>query len=98
MIAYKLFQKRRDKITSLFINAKQPYKLNKWYKARLYKTEGFKKRKGFHCVPEPNAPHLSLRNREWYKIEIEEFNELIKPKNQGGKWFIANKMRILERI
>lgn len=96
MIAYKLFQKNKDSICSLFINKRQKYQLNKWYRAKLYKTDGFKPRKGFHCVPIPNnAPHLSNRGREWYKIEIDDFSELQKPQSQGGKWFIANKMKIL---
>lgn len=99
MIAYKLFRKLKDgSLHSLFINKKVNLPLNKWLVAKTYPTKNFKIRHGFHCCPRPVAPHLSLRNRAWYKVEIKNFKELQKCKFQGGKWFIAKNIRILEEV
>lgn len=99
MTAYKLFTLRKNgELSSLFINKQDRLPINKWLTAKLYPTPGFKERFGWHCCPRPKAPHLSNRNRAWYKIEIKNFKELTKPKNQGGKWFLARKMRILNKV
>ncbi len=99
MIAYKLFRKLKDNsLRSLFINKTNILPLNKWLNAKTYPTKGFKIRHGWHSCPKPNAPHLSLKNRQWYKIEIQNFKTLLKPKNQGGKWYIAKKIKILKPV
>ena len=97
MIAYKLFKLRADgSLGSLFINSKVKLEENKWLAADCYPTKNFKVRKGWHCVPRKFAPHLSKTGRVWRKVEIKNIKELIKPKNQGGRWFLAGKMRILK--
>ena len=99
MIAYKLFRKRKDNsLGSLFINRKQKLYLDIWYKAENHPTKGYKERYGWHCCGEPKAPHLSMKDRYWYKVEIEDYQGLKRPLSQGGLWYIANEMRIIEKI
>lgn len=99
MIAYKLFRiKSKGEITSLFINKTEHLPINKWLMSKSYRTKGFKFRPGWHCLEKPNAPHLSLKRRAWYKIKIKNIKTLKKPKNQGDKWFLAKYMKILEKL
>lgn len=86
---------KNGEITSLFINKKERLIQNIWYEAKSYPTKGFKVRPFFHCVGKPIAPHLSQKDRVWLKVEIQDYIELIRPKNQGGKWYLANKLKIL---
>lgn len=95
-IAYKLFRKKRcGDITSLFINKTKVLPLNTWMRAKPHPTPGFKFRPFWHCTEQPNAPHLSMKGRVWLKVEMSDFEELIRPENQGGKWFLAKKIKIL---
>lgn len=97
MTAYKLFRLRKDgQIISLFINKSKTIKLNRWLRARSYKTNGFAYRPGWHATEKMEAPHLSKNGRVWAKVEIEEVKELKVPKNHGGKWFLAGKMKVVE--
>lgn len=99
MKAYKLFRLKKDgNITSLFINKTENLKFNKWLKGKCYPTDGFKVRPGWHCTEKPEAPHLSKNGRIWCEVEIENFEEIQRPQNQGGKWFIANDLKILSKI
>jgi len=34
--------------------------------------------------------------RIWVKVEIEDYSEYDRPESQGGKWILANKMKILK--
>lgn len=96
-IAYKLLRLRRDgSITPLFINKTQVIPLNKWLTAECHPTKGFAVRPGWHCTSEPVAPHLSMKGRVWCKVEITGFTEFQRPKQQGGLWWIAKRMRIIE--
>lgn len=95
--AYKLFRlKKNGKITSLFINKKVELPFNKWMKAYSYPTKGFAVRPGWHCTHSPNAPHLGTKGRVWCKVEIRNFTEFKRPENQGGLWYLADEMRIIE--
>lgn len=99
MIAYKLFRLKKDgSIHSLFINNKVNLKLNKWMNSKSYPTKGFAVRPGWHSTGAPVAPHLSMKNRAWYMVEIDKYKEVIRPENQGGKWYLSKKLRILEKI
>jgi hypothetical protein len=104
MIAYKLFKIRKDGSTgSLFINAAEKYDLNKWMDARPIKKNGFAFRCGFHCLINPSAPHLKLNltsgeKRAFFKVEIDDYEFFTRPESQGGKWVLAQKMRILEKL
>lgn len=96
MIAYKLFrQLKSNEITSLFINKTKRLKKGVWLSAESYPTKGYKVRPYWHCTEKPIAPHLSKRNRIWLKVEIDNFKEFSRPEHQGGKWFLAKKMKIL---
>mgnify|MGYP001189148448 CR=1 FL=1 len=97
MIAYKLFRKLKNgEITSLFINKSRRLPFNKWMDAESYPTKGFKIRPFWHCTCKPEAPHLSMRGRVWLRVEMEDFEEFNRPKSQGGKWYLAKRIRILE--
>ncbi len=99
MKAYKLLRKRKNgTLGPLFINRKQIIPINKWLPAEEHRTKGYKFRPGWHTVDQPTAPHLSMNGRAWYEVEIENFYKLSRPKSQGGTWFIARKIKIIERV
>lgn len=99
MIAYKLFRVRKDgSIGSLFINRKARIPLNKWMMAQSYPTKGYKVRPYWHCTSEPIAPHLTEKDRAWYKVEIANFGVMTRPPSQGGTWYLAGMMRVIEKL
>jgi len=99
MRAYKLFRTLKDgNITPLFINKKYRLPINEWLEAESHPTTGFKYRPHWHCTSKPEAPHLSTKNREWYEIEIEDYEELKRPTSQGGVWYLANRIKIINKL
>lgn len=71
MIGYKLFRVRRDgSLGSLFINRKLRIYPGDTLKAKAHRTKGFKFRPGWHVCEKPYAPHLSMRGRKWFKVEM----------------------------
>ena len=99
MIAYKLFRKRKDNTYGpLFINRKQKVELMVWYDAEEHPTKGFAVRPGWHCCAEPLAPHLSKKDRVWCKVMITQYTEHQRPESQGGLWYTANKMKVLNEL
>ena len=100
MIVYKLFRKRKDgSLGSLFINQRARLQTGVWYDAEKNHTKkGFTYRPGWHCTEEQNAPHLSEKGRVWCVVEIEDYQELIRPQIQGSKWYLANKMKIIKEL
>ncbi len=99
MIAYKLCRRLKNgNIRSLFINKKQDLPFNVWLEAENHPTKGFKERPYWHCTSQPNAPHLSTKNRVWIKIEMENFEEFQRPEQQGGLWYLAKRIKLLEII
>lgn len=95
MKAYKLVRKLKDgNITSLFINKKEKLSFNKWIDAECFPTKGFTIRPFWHCTSQPIASHLSLNNRVWVEVEIEDYKEFKRPENQGGLWFLAKRIKI----
>jgi len=97
MIAYKLVRLLKDgNITPLFINKKLRLPLNEWMEAESHPTKGFKVRPFWHCTSKTEAPHLSERGRVWVKIEMDGYEEFQRPNNQGGLWYLAKRIRILE--
>jgi len=98
MKAYKLLRVRRDKsIGPLFINRKQRIPIGEWIDAEDHPTKGYAHRMGWHCTIKPYAPHLSMKGRTWYEVEIEDFVEHKRPKHQGGMWYLANKMKLIKK-
>lgn len=85
-------------ITPLFINKSFRIPFNEWLEAESHPTKGFKVRPYWHCTSKPNAPHLSTKNRVWVKVEIQDYEEFERPNNQGGLWFLANKIKFIKII
>lgn len=85
-------------ITPLFINKSFRIPFNEWLEAESHPTKGFKVRPYWHCTSEPNAPHLSTKNRVWVKVEIQDYEEFERPNNQGGLWFLAKRIKFIEKI
>lgn len=97
MIGYKLVRLKKDgNITSLFINKKVNLFLNQWMNSKCIPTKGFSIRAGWHILAKPNAPHLSKNGRVWIKVKFKDYYKFNRPKSQGGLWFLAKKMKILE--
>ena len=97
MIAYKLCRKLKSgNIRSLFINKKVDLPFNIWLDAECHPTDGFKERPFWHCTSEPKAPHLSMKGRVWVKVEIEDYWEHNRPESQGGLWYLAKRIKLLE--
>jgi len=100
-IAYKLFRLLKSgEITSLFINKIRRLPIGEWMDSEFYPTDGFAERPGWHCTAKPNAPHLKMElksgeKRVWKKVLIEDYTEFLRPENQGGLWFLAERMKIL---
>ena len=99
MIAFKLFRLRKNgTLGSLFINRKAIIPIGKWLLAENYPTKGYKVRPGWHSTSNPEAPHLSMRGRIWMKVEIMDYKKLMRPKNQGGLWYLSKWIRVLEKV
>jgi len=97
MEAYKLFSiYRNGSIGPLFINRKLRLNVGETYMAETQPTKGFVVRPGWHAVEKPIAPHLSKENRVWCKVRIEDFEAIQRPACQGGRWFLAEKLTVLE--
>lgn len=99
MIGYKLFRRRNDgTLGPLFINRKQVLEPGIWYSAEDHLTKGYAHRPGWHVMSKKSAPHLSKKGRVWARVEISSFEQFRRPMSQGGLWYLAKSMRILEII
>ena len=99
MIAYKLLRKRKNgTLGPLFINRKQIIPVSKWLPAENHPTKGYAVRPGWHATSKPEAPHLSMRDRVWARVEITGYEKLVRPKSQGGVWWLAKKMKVLGEL
>ncbi len=99
MTAYKLFREKADgSITPLFINKTAVLPFGEWMEAEDHPTKGFAHRPGWHAAFTPEAPHLSLKNRVWCEVEVEDFYEFRTPRIHGGKWIIAKRLRIVRKL
>jgi len=103
MIAWKLLRKRKDNsLGPLFVNRKMRVSIGEWMEAENHPTKGFAIRPGFHVLARSHAPHLMKKDgtlskdRVWAQVEIEDFQEFTRPESQGGRWFLANRMKVLE--
>ena len=96
MIAHKLVRLMKDgSLSSLFIGQKNRLPIGGWLESECIPTRGFAVREGWHCTKEPTAPHLSMRNRVWVRAKIEDYTELHRPLAQGGVWYLAKRIKIL---
>ncbi len=99
MIAYKLVRLLKDgSLSPLFINKKFRIPLGEWLEAEDHKTKGFAHRPGWHCTSSANAPHLSLFDRVWVEVEIEDYAVIHRPERQGGIWYLANRIKFIRII
>lgn len=85
-------------LSSLFIDKRSRLPLGVWLDAESHPTPGFAVRPGWHCCPEPRAPHLTERGRVWVEVEIDGVSEERRPASQGGLWYLAQRMIIKEEI
>lgn len=94
--AYKLFCVRKDgSLGSLFINRKARLPIGEWIEAESYPTKGYAYRPYWHATEMPHAPHLSMKGRKWFEVELIDTEEFQRPAKQGGKWFLARYLKIL---
>ena len=99
MIAYKLIRQMQDgSLSPLFINKKSRIPVGEWLKAENHPTKGFAIRKGWHCTLKPEAPHLTKKGRVWVKVEVRDYEFYDRPLSQGGRWILAQEMRVLNKI
>lgn len=98
-IAYKLLRIRKDgSLGSLFINKQAKIPVHVWLQAEDHPTKGYARRFGWHATVKPEAPHLTMKNRVWFRVEIEDYISWDRPQRQGGKWFIAQRMKVLDAV
>lgn len=94
MIAYKLVRLLKNgSISPLFINKTLRIPFNEWLEAEDHPTKGYAHRPGWHCTSTPIAPHLSLFDRVWVEVEIEDYQTIVRPESQGGIWYLANRIK-----
>lgn len=97
MIGFKLFTRRADgSLGPLFINRRQRLQVGVEYEAEDHPTKGYAHRPGWHICSMPYAPHLSKKGRVWARVRFSDFTSHVRPAAQGGLWYTANKMTILE--
>lgn len=97
--AYKLFRELKDgSIAPLFINKKLRIPIGEWMQAECHPTKGFTIRPFWHCTSLPIAPHLSMKGRSWYEIEMENFTNFQRPTQQGGLWFLAERIKVIKKV
>ena len=95
MMAYKLMRLRKNgTLGSLFIDRKAIRPIGEWMDAIDVPTKGYARRYGWHCTLTPVAPHLSKKDRIWCEVEVEDYEFFERPKNQGGRWVLAKRMKI----
>lgn len=95
--AYKLVRLRKNgTLGPLFINRRQILPIGEWLIAEDHPTSGYAHRPGWHVTKRKFAPHLSIKGRVWVLVEVKDFEELIRPESQGGVWWLAKWMKIVE--
>lgn len=101
MNAYKLFRVKKDgSLGSLFIGRDLTILKDRWMTAETNLPHpGLAHRPGFHCCAKMTAPHIKLKLksgeiRVWRKVEIEDYETIVRPASQGGVWFIAKQMLV----
>jgi len=75
--------------------------LHVWLPAEDCPTKGFAHRPGWHCMLEPHAPHMKIKDRVWIEVEVADYEIFERPPSQGGRWVLAKWIkaeRILDSI
>lgn len=96
---YKLFRVRKDgTLGPLFINAALRVPMGEWMPAEEHPTKGFAFRPGWHAMATPEAPHLSEKGRAWFKVKLRNVTVYERPGAQGGKWYLAREIKVIEAV
>ena len=103
MHAYKLMRRRRDgTVGPLFINRRQVVTPGVWLPAENHPTKGYAVRPGWHCCSKPAAPHLKdnpvHEMRQWWLVEIRNYEVLERPQSQGGTWYLSQQMQLIKPL
>ena len=100
MKAWKLFRRRKDgSLGPLFINRRQRVPVGEWIEAEDHRTKRYSHRPGWHAMMKPVAPHLRQGgDRVWCKVEVMGVKYYDRPENQGGKWVLAQWLKVVEVI
>lgn len=104
MKAYKLLRKMTNgALKPLFIGKTKETKIGEWLQAECIPTKGFAVRQGWHCCLKPEAPHLTTNpkngaSRVWCEVEVNDFVEFERPESQGGKWVLAQQMKVIREL
>ena len=94
---YKLVRLRKNgTLASLFINRSATLPIGQWLDAEDHKTDGYAHRVGWHLLYKPEAPHLSKKGRVWVLCEAEDVETFTRPESQGGRWALAQRIKILK--
>jgi hypothetical protein len=98
---WKLFRQRKDgSLGPLFINRKLRVPVGEWLPAEDHPTKGFAHRPGWHATSQPIAPHLkedpAHETRVWKMVELTGVKPIHRPASQGGTWFLADALRVVE--
>jgi hypothetical protein len=97
MTGYKLFRETRTGLRSLFIDRRRPLPVGEWLTAEDKPTKGYAHRPGWHVLSTPSAPHLSPKGRVMRQVEMRGITGTFeRPASQGGIWYTANEIRILD--
>ena len=103
-LAYKLFRLRKDgTLGSLFVNRNAVLPMGVWLNASgSYPHPRLALRPGWHCCGEMRAPHIKMRlkngeQRVWARVIMSPGARPDKrPESQGGLWWLAPRIQILE--
>lgn len=100
MKAFKLLRRRADgSLGPLFINRRQHIPIGEWLEAETHPTKGYAVRTGWHLTPDPHAPHLRQDgDRVWAEAEVEDVTHFDRPACQGGRWLLAQRMKLLRLL
>ena len=98
IIGYKLFRKMNNGYAPLFINKRQRLQQGVAYQAEKHPTKGYAYRPGWHACRMPEAPHLGTTGRVWCKVLLSGVTTMERPISQGGRWYLAQELTILEEL
>lgn len=95
--AFKLMRVRKGGTAGpLFINRRQVITAGQWLQAEAHPTKGFAVRPGWHVTLAPVAPHLRQGgDRAWFRVLVQDCEEIRRPESQGGTWLLAQRMMVL---
>lgn len=98
-VGYKLFRVRRDgTLGPLFVGKRRVLPVGEWLECETNLPHpGLAHRPGWHVLINPDAPHLSRKGRQMYKVSFRgEMSRERRPACQGGEWVTAWEIRIDE--